>query len=382
MTSFSQSLAAVKDFLSGGGSLHKLEVEHGIASKSDGRHLILDYDQLAVKWDSPFGYACRGLVLDAATLEVLAAPLKKFFNYGEHYADAVDFKHAVAFEKIDGTMVNRWWSPHTEKFEYSTRFQLPDGLAVTAVNSGIMTWQNMIDRCMASFDPAILDSQPKEETWTFEVCSPHNMVVVRHSAFYAKLLAIKNNITLTEKSVGKYHPHSPRGYTFSSGEEVLVFANSHPATELEGFVVVDENFNRIKIKSDQYVHLHRMKDGLNGINNLILLARSNDYGEVVAHFPQFKQDLDTAANIIADIVREHETAYNALKDIPSQKDFAIAVNSKGLLFTGSLFAVRSGKASDIKQSLLAVAEPAFCRLVKERIFAALNPGALQSDKVA
>jgi hypothetical protein len=372
MFSYAESLRTTQEYLRNGGCLERLETDHGIASKSDGKHLILDYDQITVKWNEPYGYACRGLVLDAATLDVVAAPLKKFFNYGEHYADAVDFDYAIAFEKIDGTMVNRWWSPHTGAFEYSTRFQLPEGLATTNVNSGMMTWRQMIDRCMASFDPATLAQQPKDETWTFEVCSPHNMVVVRHTSFYAKLLAIKNNVTLAERPVGGYYPHAPAGYELLNADEIRAFANRHPATELEGFVVVDDNFNRIKIKSDQYVALHRAKDGLRSANNILLLARSNDYEEVVVHFPEYKEDLDTASAIIQNTIARHESAFQKHASIESQKEFAIAINSEGLEFTSVLFSVRSGRASSISSAFLAIPETSFCKAFKPKLLEAIG----------
>jgi hypothetical protein len=369
MFSYAESLRTTQEYLRNGGCRERLEADHGIASKSDGKHLILDYDQITVKWNEPYGYACRGLVLDAATIDVVAAPLKKFFNYGEHYADAVDFDYAIAFEKIDGTMVNRWWSPHTGAFEYSTRFQLPEGLAATNVNSGMMTWRQMIDRCMASFDPAMLAEQPKDETWTFEVCSPHNMVVVRHTSFYAKLLAIKNNVTLAERPVNVYYPHAPAGYELLNADEIRAFANRHPAAELEGFVVVDDNFNRVKIKSDQYVALHRMKDGLLGANSILLLAKSGDTEEVTAHFPEFKPDIDAALTLIDQVVSEHEMVFGKICDQPSQKDFALALNATSLEFKDALFAVRAGRHPSVRHAILSAQDSRFCKVLRERFLA-------------
>ena len=366
MVGFHESLAATQAYLREGGSLERFESEHGIAGKSDGQHLILDYDQITVKWTEPYAYACRGLVLDAVTFDVIAAPIKKFFNAGEHYADTIGWSSATVFEKIDGTMVNRWWSPHTERFEYSTRFQLPAGLESSAVNSGMMKWGDMIRRCMASLDTAFLESQPKDETWTFEVCSPHNMVVVRHAAFFARLLAIKNIRSLEERSVATNH-YGPKNYAFANADEVAAFANAHPATELEGFVVVDAAFNRIKIKSDQYVALHRAKDGLRSANNILLLARSNDYEEIVVHFPEYKEDLDAATVIIEELVSRHEAAFQRHRDVSSQKDFAIAIAAEGLECTAALFSLRAGKVTSIGAAIAAMNETAFCKLLKPRL---------------
>lgn len=374
------ALKATQEYLRSGKTLEQFDTEHGIRGKSDGKHLILDYDQLSVKWTEPYGYVCRGLVLDAVTFDVIAFGLAKFFNFGEHYATPIEWGTAQVFEKIDGTMVNRWWSPHTNRFEYSTRFQLPENLLINTVNSGVITWHDLIERCMANVgtreedDLSPLDLQPEWETWTFEACSFHNMVVVRHSGFSAKLLAIRNIRTLQEESIhGCGHgATTPKSYRFDSGAEVAEFANKHAATDLEGFVVVDGDFNRVKIKSDQYVTLHRMKDGLNGINNVILLAKSNDYEEITTHFPEYKPDLDVVAGIINEVIARHETAMATHAAIESQKDFAITINALGLEYVAALFSTRSGKAKSVRDAFMGMADTSFCKLFKSKARAALG----------
>lgn len=362
MFTIAESLTAVKAYLSSGKTLNDFQADHGIGVKREGNLIIVDYDQIEVKWTEPYGYAARGLVLDANTFEIVAFGLGKFFNAGEHYAAQIDWDKAHIFEKIDGSMVCRWWNPHESKFSFSTRYQLPGGLLANTVNSGVMTWQSMIDKCMSGLD---LD-QPKDESWVFEVCSPLNMVVVRHDSFYCKLLAIRNIKTLEEVSVEDHRlcGLAPKSYRFSSTQEVLDFANSFPATTLEGFVVFD-SVGRIKVKSDQYVHLHRLKDGLSSVKNLILVARGNDYEEITTHFPQFRDDLDAVAKLINETIAEHDGAYLIAKDIVSQKDFAITINGKGLRCTAALFNVRGGKTPTIREAFLKMPDTAFVKLFKE-----------------
>jgi hypothetical protein len=371
MFSIAHAIEMTQSYLRSGKSLSQFESEHGIAGKTDGNHIILDYDQFTVNWNEPYGYVCRGLIVDANTFDVIAFGLPKFHNLGEHHASNIDWASARVFEKIDGTMVNRWWSPHTQRFEYTTRFCLPAQLDAIKVNSGVMYWSDMIRQCMASVSPEMLASQSKKETWTFEACSFHNMVVVRHSGFFAKLLAVRDIETMQEQSVAD-RESAPKHYSFSNSEEVSAFANQYPAVEAEGFVVVDGNFSRIKIKSDQYVALHRLKDGLQGINNLVLLAKGNDYEEITSHFPEYKKDLDAAASIINDIISEHEAVYQASNSIANQKEFAIAINSKGLECTAALFAVRAGRAASIDSAFRHMPDTAFCKIFKGKIADALS----------
>jgi len=197
----------------------------------------------------------------------------------------------------------------------------------------------------------------------------HNMVVVRHADYHAKLLAIRNNISLQEESVESrgHGASTPRSYCFINAAEVAEFANQHPATELEGFVAVDAAFNRVKIKSDQYVALHRAKDGLKGINNLILLAKSNDYEEVVVHFPEYKYDLDVAAAAIERVVSAHELIYEECRGIENQKEFAIAIMSCGLEYPAALFTTRAGKSVSVRQSFMDMNDTGFCKLFKTKV---------------
>lgn len=68
-----------------------------------GRNLVMfKYDQLNSDFHNDIVKECRGLILDADTFEVVSYPFNKFFNYGEKYADDVDWHTSYVTEKIDG----------------------------------------------------------------------------------------------------------------------------------------------------------------------------------------------------------------------------------------------------------------------------------------
>jgi hypothetical protein len=371
----SKSLLATQQYLRSGKTLENFNAEHGIRGKADADgHLILDYDQINVKWSEPFGFVCRGLILNAKTFDLIGFGLSKFFNHGEGYAAPIDWSTARAFEKIDGSMVMRWFSPITNQFEFSTRYQLPENLRVNTTNTGIITWENLIKRCLADWDPILME-QPKNETWVFEICSKENMVVVRHAGYYAKLLAARNIDTLEEiklDSLPGSTSMKPQSYQFSQPQEVVEFANKFSATQNEGFVVCDSAFNRIKIKSDEYVALHRLKDGLTGINALISLAKGNDYEEIITHFPEYKPDLDAVANLISETISRHELVFDECNGIVAQKDFALEIQGRGLEHTSSLFLTRAKKQPSVRAAFFALEETQFNKIFKEKVRALLG----------
>lgn len=340
---------AVTDYLRSGKTLDDFKTEHGIRGKTDGNHIILDYDMLEVDWNQPYGHVCRGLVLCAHTYDVLGFPLAKFWNAGESQAASINWNTAKVLEKLDGSMISRWWSPHLERFCYSTRYQLPGDLAVNRIGDSGMTWQDLIDRCLNDVVDQI--NQQAHETTVFEAMSPVNRVVVAHHNYKANLLARRNNRTLLEEDLSK-HPLAPRMFSFTSLEETEQFANACKGVESEGCVVVDANFNRIKIKGADYVRLHRLKDSAAGsFKAAILTVRHGEMSEVTSYFPQYKVALAAIQLIVDRFIENHLAVYEEIKHIESQKDFAIELMDRQLGMPGLLFSTRAGKAATVKDAL-------------------------------
>ena len=369
-------LRATQDFLRDGiaangieKTLQTFESQHGIRGKVEHGLLMLDYSQILVKWAEPFGYVCRGLILDAETFEVVSMPLSKIFNSGEHYAAPIDWATARIYTKVDGSMLGRFWNERAGEFQCHTRFQLPASLKTNQVNGDPITWEKMIARCFVGWEE-ILAAQPHDQTWGFEICGQHNRVVVRYDDYSAKLLAARNNLTLREiplEDLPAIQNGKPQAYRFNNAAEVAEFANTFKAIDNEGFVVCDGDFNRIKIKSDQYVMLHRAKDGLRGINNLIEIARGNDYEEITTHFPEFKDDLDAVSGIMQECVERHERALEGLAGIVAQKDFALEIAKLGLESPSTLFLTRAGKQPGVRVAFAAMNDTTFCKLFKAKV---------------
>jgi hypothetical protein len=352
-------------------TLEAFDQEHGICGKYDGQLVLLDYDQLRVKWTEYYGHVCRGLILDPFdNWDVVAFGLPKFFNHGEHYAADIDWASARCLEKCDGTMVQRFWNPYAGEFQYSTRFQLPGDLARNKC-SGLsdMTWLQLIEKSIGGF----LFDQPTNVTYVLEVMSPLNRIVVAHERPHFKLLAVRriDSPPYPEIEVPSIHPRAPLSidYVRDAGE-AQALADGLPGTMSEGFVVVDKDFNRVKVKNANYVQLHRLKDGINSVGAVIMLARSNDYEEVTVHFPEFVKPIEIAKAVIDDVVEKHTRAYeDILREEPeTQKAFALCTKVHSCVTIPSLlFTVRAGKQPTIRDALYAMRENSFIDIVKSRL---------------
>ena len=101
----------------------------------------------------------------------------------------------------------------------------------------------------------------KDYTYIFELVSPQNQIVIRYEKTLLFYLAARNNKTGEEVDNELPGFIKPKSYSLRTLEECVEAAetlNDGNAIEKEGFVVVDKNHNRVKIKSPAYVAMHRM----------------------------------------------------------------------------------------------------------------------------
>jgi hypothetical protein len=117
----------------------------------------------------------------------------------------------------------------------------------------------------------------------------------------------------------------------------------------EGFVVVDGNFNRVKVKSPSYVMIHHMKDGF-GQRRIIRLIQLGETSEVLSYFPEYQDLFNEVKDKIDQMIATIEAEYAAIKHLTDRKAFALeAVKSKN---SGVLFALFLGKATDVREHVL------------------------------
>ena len=120
--------------------------------------------------------------------------------------------------------------------------------------------------------------------------------------------------------------------------EDCVAAASELTFNEEGYVVVDGNWNRVKIKSPAYVAVHHLKgnDELN-IKSVIDMMKANETDEFLSYFPEYKDAFKSIRERIEIFIflLERELDEIQYKTYETQKDFALAVKDKP--FSGYYF---------------------------------------------
>lgn len=208
---------------------------------------IFNYDIGADFYD-PIVQEARGIIIDADKLEVVCWPFRKFGNYTEPYADDIDWSSSKVQEKIDGSIVKLWYR---NEWRWSTNSCIDAGDAHT--QSGV-SFQKLIDKA----DIIPYGALNTDHTYIFELVGPENQVVIKYPKAMLYHIGTRNNRTGKEINID-IGIKKPKEYPIRSLEECVRAVkelNNDDYPDMEGFVVVDKDYNRIKVKSPEYLLWH------------------------------------------------------------------------------------------------------------------------------
>lgn len=234
--------------------LTKLYKNHDIKAKVEGDLAIFNYGHTC-DFSSPLVQEARGIIINTRTLEIVSWPFRKFGNFGESYADEIDWDSARVLEKVDGSIVKLWYDEENEKWQFSTNATIRAEKASVDHAPYPITFGDVIAKaenlCNIHFDE--LD---KRKTYIFELVSPLTRVVIDYGKTMLYHIGTRSNIS-GEESDEDIGVIKPRSYPLQDLEScinaVMALNRDGDNIEAEGFVVVDKNYHRIKIKSPHYL---------------------------------------------------------------------------------------------------------------------------------
>lgn len=337
-----------QDFLQAGGTIQELEKRYAIKAVRSTRHpslILLKYNQL----DSPMGeqipQECRGLILDESKdWRVVSQSFRKFFNEGEGHAAEIDWATAKVQEKLDGSLCVIYH--HMGAWHVQTSGH-PDAAGKVGGEEFIFAdlfWHtfhehrwllpNNTDLCVS-----------------FELMTKWNRVVVVHEKPTLRMIGVRNRRTGKELPLDVLgHLYTPvREFPLQSLTDIrATFAHMEPLKQ-EGYVVVDGQFNRIKVKHPGYVAIHHLRDGCSR-RRLVEIVQAGEVGEFLAYFPEWAQEFNAIQTGLTQLEAELVADYARIQPAcPVQKDFAhYALKTR---CSAALFLLRAGKIATIGEYL-------------------------------
>lgn len=348
--------------------LQTLETVYKIKVSREGVLASLKYNQLESPMDEPIVQECRGMVVDVERGQVLAHPYNKFWNHGEPEAAEIDWSTARVQEKADGSLMILWWSETDLRWRVSS-----SGHPTAGGEFGYDTTRTFADAFWEIFEALGMRLSPITEVcFMLELCAKHNRIVVRHDK--PRLVLHGARWVASGLELGRSHLEDVakslsweivREYPIATIEDCLRAVEALDPMETEGFVVVDERFNRVKIKSPRYVLLHHMRGEGMSQKRAIELWQTGETAEVLANFPEFTEEVTAVHDRITRAIDEAFVLWRTHSKAPTRKDFAFAVKDKpGSAIAFKLLAVKPPVVVDDAVAIVrAMLVPAIQRLI-------------------
>ncbi|MEG3940347.1 T4 RnlA family RNA ligase [Microcoleus sp. S36b_A3] len=308
--------------------------------------VCLKYSQI----ESPLGekivQQCRGIILDSSQdWEIVSYPYDKFFNYGEGHAAAIDWSSAKVYEKLDGSLIVMYFYQEEWRVQSSGT---PD--AAGEVNGFGFSFAELFWKVWKELGYELPEA--RGECFIFELMTPYNRIVVQQKYNDIVLHGVRNTETLRETDplfwANRYAWKVVKSYPLTSWKEVIEASQHLDPMDSEGYIICDANFNRVKVKSPQYVAISHLREGFS-TRRMIEIVLMNEGEEFLAYFPEWIDLYQKVKSKYELLVQEIEEVYRQQEQIEVQKDFAFAV--KHLPYSGILFSLRNRRVTGVKEAL-------------------------------
>jgi RNA ligase len=196
---------------------------------------------------------CRGLIYHQETGEVIARPFKKFFNYGEPSAPkfAPD-DWVTVYDKVDGSLGIAYDTPDGPAIATKGSFASDQALHATELLRAKYGRYQTDDYC----------------TDLFEIIYPENRIVLDYGdtdelRYLGSVVVETGEDYWNGMLIGYYD--IPKNHFLINGEfETVVQQIDLHRPNAEGVVILnDDTGERLKLKQEDYIELHKVMTGLN-----------------------------------------------------------------------------------------------------------------------
>lgn len=313
--------------------------------------VMLKYNQLDSDFHEEIVRECRGLIFDEDSLEPVSVPFFKFGNYGESYCPEIDWESAVITEKRDGSLIkvvklDGNYLISTNGCIDAFKAPLQDDLLCPYKSYGELFFNTI---CLGDRKSLLKEGK----TYMFELTSPYNRVVVPYNDVEIALIGIRDNQSLQEELIYNSELKDsfllPKRYGFKTLEECIESAHSLPYSE-EGYVVVDKHFNRVKIKSLEYVNVHHLRgEGAMTEKRILDIIRQNEIAEYLIYFPEYKELFDEYKRKVDDLYKAYHFMWLSFSQLKfnSRKEIALFLqDAKDVYDMGYIFKMLDGKIKE------------------------------------
>ena len=285
------------------------EKPYCIDIKEDGDYQLLKYRQFESDFNLPLVREARGAIFYQGTC--VCYPFNKFGNWQEGYAETnnIDWNSAKILEKIDGSLIKFWY--HNNEWHISTNGTI-DAAKAICQNSDY-NFKMLVDKAIAKI-PDFWKSLNINYCYMFELVSPYNTIVIPYNETALYFLGKRNMNSRKEENgfPAIEGMRFPAIYNFNSFSQTIEIAKTL-AEDKEGFVVVDKDFRRIKIKGDEYLKRHYARmNGTLTAKKIFEMWKDDSLDDYLAFFPASKLSVAKIVAFYQQLARKMDNYWNGI----------------------------------------------------------------------
>lgn len=294
----------------------------------------------------------RGLILEAITFKAVCVPFFRFYNHTESYCSPIDWNTAKVQEKIDGSLEKLYF--YNDKWNVATN----NTIDAFECNLNVGKYNFFGDLFVA----AMRMSAPKEfqddffhntgevlnknYTYIFELVSLFNRIVVPYDIPAIYHIGTRDNVSLQEINID-LGVQKPKEYKFSTKEDCYAMAEKLPFSE-EGYVVVDAEWNRVKVKSPAYLAVHHLRsnDGSVSPKRAVELIMTGEDIEFLSYYKEYTEYFEEMRAKINNYKNELLLIQKHLSDAYYTNRKELALWAKTTINSDFAFGFEDGKYSN------------------------------------
>ena len=315
---------------------------YSITIKRDDGYILLKYNQFLSDFSNPIVRECRGSIFylrDDGLYECVCRAFDKFGNYGEEYADEIDWSTAQVQEKVDGSLIKVFYHNNTWHIATNGTINAYNCIVYKEDKETNKTYGSIFNFALRGHLNQFFESLDKDYTYMFELVSPYTKLVVEYPNTALYYLSRRNIHTMKEdnarpEAFGDFGILFPKTYSLKTLEDCLTYVKTMDKNE-EGFVVKDAAFHRIKIKSPEYLLAFRSKNnGVLSTKRIVKMIREESIDDLLAYCPEYKERVDVVINKYKILIHSFEEEYQRFIimhphkwETLDRKDFAVLVSS-------------------------------------------------------
>lgn len=284
----------------------------------------------------------RGLIIDYDG-NIKSMGFKKFFNIGEKeetFVKNLPLEKPTVWEKLDGFYLITY--PYKKETRVASRgsFDSPH-----AIWGNAWLKKNKLHR--ADFKP--------DYSYIFEGITPKLRIVVDYRGREEMVLLAVRNIQTGEyinhiKEAKRLGFSYAKPIKFMNIDHILDYVN-HMNSDEEGFVLRYKSGLMAKIKSKEYLRLHKLIYGFSTISIWECLKNNQDIDEFIKDIPdEFYKWIREQQRILQSqfdgISYSMYNVYEKVKKLPSKKEQAICLSKKYGDYAPLIFMLLNGKSPD------------------------------------